>query len=70
MTSPIYRSPEPYEEARFRLVSLLSVCEHELASREAIGGDKLTTIIQHMRSFREELVATLDTIPEPADSPA
>jgi hypothetical protein len=54
MTSPIYRSPEPHEEARSRLVSLLSVCEHELASLEKIGDDNLTTIIQHMRSFHEE----------------
>ena len=70
MPSPIYRSPKRHEEARSRLVSLLSVCEHELAALEALDDDKLARIIEHMRSFREELLTTLATIPAPADSPA
>jgi len=28
---------EPHQEAHSRLTSLLSVCEHELASMEALG---------------------------------
>ena len=57
--SPIYRPPEPHLEARSRLLSLLSVCEHELAAMEALGDIRLARIIEHMRSFHEELHAAL-----------
>jgi hypothetical protein len=70
MSSPIYRPPAPHEEAHSRLISLLSVCEHELASLEALGDDNLACIIEHMRAFHEELLVALIPIPEPADCPA
>jgi hypothetical protein len=60
--SPIYRPPEPHLEARSRLLSLLSVCEHELAAMEALGDVRLARIIEHMRSFHEELEAALAAI--------
>jgi hypothetical protein len=57
--SPIYRPPEPHLEARSRLLGLLSVCEHELAAMEALGDVRLARIIEHMRSFHEELQTAL-----------
>jgi hypothetical protein len=49
---------------------LLSVCQHELASLEALGDDNLASVIEQMRSLRQELLLALITIPEPAGSPA
>jgi hypothetical protein len=69
MSSPIYRRPEPHLEARSRLLSLLSVCDHELAALEALGDARLATIIGRMRSFHEELHAALAAIPEESDLP-
>jgi hypothetical protein len=70
MSNPIYRPPAPREEAQSRLISLLSVCEHELASLEALGDDNLASVIDHMRAFHEELLVALIRIPEPASSHA
>jgi hypothetical protein len=68
--SPIYRPPEPHLEARSRLLSLLSVCEHERAAMEALGDVRLARIIDHMRSFHGELEAALATIAqEPVPCP-
>ena len=52
--------PEVREEARSRLISLLSVCDHELASLEALADDRLLLIAQRMREFKLDLVAALD----------
>jgi hypothetical protein len=70
MANPIYRPPAPQEEAHSRLISLLSVCQHELASLEALDDDNLARVIEQMRSFRQELLVALMTIPEHAGSPA
>lgn len=51
---------EPNEEARSRLTSLLSVCEHELAALEAPADDRLALIVRRMREFRLDLVAALE----------
>jgi hypothetical protein len=68
MTSnPIYHAPAPELEARSRLTSLLSVCEHELASLEELGDARLAEIIDRMREFHQELLAALAAIaPDPA----
>ena len=68
---PIYSPPDPGLEAHSRLFSLLSVCEHERASLEALDDVRLTEIIEHMRSFREDLVFALATVAdELASDPA
>jgi hypothetical protein len=69
-SSPIYHPPSPDIEARSRLVSLLSVCEHELASLEALGDARLAAIIEHMRSFHQALVVALTSLPLEPDSAA
>ena len=69
-SSPIYRAPHPHLEARSRLISLLSVCEHELASLEALGDNALARIIEQMRVFRNELQIALAALPEQPDAPA
>jgi hypothetical protein len=71
MTSgPIYHPPPPHLEARSRLISLLSVCEHELALLEALGDSALSEIIERMRAFHQDLLVALASIPDPSDSPA
>ena len=52
--------PEPSVEARSRLVSLLSVCEHELASLETLADARLALIVQRMHEFRLDLIAALE----------
>lgn len=47
------------EEAESRLTSLLSVCEHEMASLEALEDPRLEMLLRDMERFRAELVATL-----------
>ena len=66
-SGPIYHPPQPHLEARSRLVSLLSVCEHELAS---LGDSALGEIIEKMRAFHQDLLVALASIPDPSDSPA
>ena len=66
---PIYRPPPPGLEARSRLMSLLSVCEHELASLEGLGDGGLTRIIEYLHAFREELLLALAAFPAPSDAP-
>jgi hypothetical protein len=68
-SSPIYHPPEPELEARSRLTSLLSVCEHELASLEALGDARLAEIIERMREFHQELLAALAAM-APDSAPA
>jgi hypothetical protein len=68
MSSPIYRPPEPHLEARSRLLSVLSVCDHELAALEALGDARLATIIERMRSFHEELQGALAAIAQESDA--
>jgi hypothetical protein len=70
---PIYTPAEHEVEARSRIISLLSVCEHELASLEALRDPRLTTVIESMRSLHEDLLITLNTIGQapvlPGDAP-
>jgi len=47
------------EEAESRLTTLLSVCEHEMASLEALEDPWLEVLLGHMERFCAELVATL-----------
>jgi hypothetical protein len=68
-SSPIYHPPHPHFEARSRLISLLSVCEHELASLEALGDGALGEIIEKMRAFHQDLLDALASIPTPSDFP-
>jgi hypothetical protein len=58
----IYHAPEPHLEARSRLVSLLSVCEHELASLETLKDDRLETIVERMSAFHQELLFALAAV--------
>ena len=51
---------EPAREANSRLTSLLSVCEHELASIEALSDPRLVLIVQRMHSFRLDLIAAIE----------
>lgn len=68
---PIYSPPEPGLEAHSRLLSLLSVCEQERVSLEALGDARLIETLERMRSLREELVLALATIAdELASGPA
>jgi hypothetical protein len=59
---PIYAPAEPEFEARSRIISLLSVCEHERASLEALGDARLTAVIESMRSLHEDLLIALNTL--------
>jgi hypothetical protein len=56
--------PESDLEAFSRLTSVLSVCEHELASLEALADRRLTMIIERMHAFRLELIAALEALNE------
>ena len=60
--SPVYRQPQPRLEARSRLVSLLSVCEHELASLETLADARLGTIIERIRTFHQDLHEAIDAL--------
>lgn len=51
---------EPAQEAHSRLTSLLSVCEHELASLEALADSRLSLIVERMHAFRLDLMAALE----------
>ena len=51
---------EPHQEAHSRLTSLLSVCEHELASVEALADSRLALIVERMHAFRLDLIVTLE----------
>jgi hypothetical protein len=65
-SAPIYRPPTPHVEAHSRLTSLLSVCEHELASLAALDDARLATIIEQMRTFQDNLHDALAVMaPEP-----
>jgi hypothetical protein len=66
--SPIYHPPEPQLEAQSRLISLLSVCEHELESLEALADERLATIIAQMRIFHQELLDALDAVAPESES--
>jgi hypothetical protein len=69
---PIHAPTEPELEARSRIISLLSVCEHELASLEALGDARLTAVIESMRSLHEDLLIALNTLgqaPIPGKAP-
>jgi len=69
-SNPIYRAPEPHLEAHSRLISLLSVCEHELSSLEALGDARLVAIIEDMHEFRERLLLTLAVVAPVSEAPA
>ena len=58
------------EEAESRLRNLLSVCEHEMASLQALRDPRLQTLLGHMERFRAELVATLAALHSPANKDA
>lgn len=58
------------EEAESRLTSLLSVCEHEMASLEALEDPRLEVLLGHMERFRAELVATLAALRSRPDEDA
>lgn len=49
------------DEPRSRLVSVLSVCEHELNALEALEDARLEPIIEHMRDFHGELTSFLES---------
>jgi hypothetical protein len=66
--SPIYHPPEPHLEAHSRLVSLISVCEHELASLEALADERLATIIERGRAFHQDLLDALALLAPDAPS--
>lgn len=51
---------EAHEEAHSRLTSLLSVCEHELVSIEALADSRLALIVERMHAFRLDLIAALE----------
>jgi hypothetical protein len=67
-TNPSPRPHSPQLEARSRLLSLLSVCEHELASLEALGEQPLSRIIEQLRTFHAELLVALEAIPDPPEA--
>jgi hypothetical protein len=63
------------EEAESRLTSLLSVCEHEMASLEALEDTRLEALLRQallrgMERFRAELVATLAALRSPPEEDA
>jgi hypothetical protein len=64
-----YWPADPRLEARSRLISLLSVCEHELASLEALGEPALSGVVEQMQALHAQLLAALDAFPAPADAP-
>jgi hypothetical protein len=47
------------DEARSRLLSVLSVCEHELHALEALEDERLTDIVEGLRAFHGELAVFL-----------
>ena len=49
------------DEAYSRLSSVLSVCEHELHSLEALADERIVDIIEHLRAFHGELAAFLES---------
>jgi hypothetical protein len=67
-SSPIYRPHDPDREAHSRLISLLSVCEHELASLEALADARLATIIERMHGFHQDLVDALAAMESESES--
>ncbi len=58
------------EEAESRVTSLLSVCEHEMASLEALEDPRLEALLRYMERFRAELVATLAALRSRPDEDA
>jgi hypothetical protein len=58
------------EEAESRLTSLLSVCEHEMASLEALEDPRVKGLLSEMERFRAELVATLAALRSRPDEDA
>jgi hypothetical protein len=68
-SGPIEPPADPQSEARSRLISLLSVCEHELVSLEALGDDALSRITERTRLFHDDLLDTLETLPNPPEEP-
>ena len=65
--SPLYRQPQAHLEAKSRLVSLLSVCEHELASLETLADARLGTIIERIRIFQRDLHESIDALGDDPD---
>ena len=65
--SPINRRPQPHLEAKSRLVSLLSVSEHELASLETLADARLATIIERIRIFHQDLHEAIDALGDEPD---
>jgi len=53
------------EEGESRFTSLLSVCEHEMASLEALEDPRLEALLRDMERLRAELVATLVALRSP-----
>ncbi len=56
---------EAHQEAQSRLTSLLSVCECELASLEAMSDSRLALIVQRTHAFRLDLIAALEGLEQP-----
>jgi hypothetical protein len=57
--------PEPDKDARLRLMSVLSVCEHELVALREIADDRLELIVERIEAFRLDLIAALQGLEQP-----
>jgi hypothetical protein len=52
-------------EARSRLESVLSVCEHEMEALDALRDARLAGVLRAMTMLRAEIVAALATLEQP-----
>jgi hypothetical protein len=55
-------------EARSRLSSILSVCEHEAAALDELRDTRLIGVLQAMASLRAEIVAALASLEHPQEN--